>query len=387
MRGVDHPVSIAAAICVMVLGSLNFPLMPMVVGAMTDHLAFSTREIGIVASADMFGMFLSALCALYWIRRVNFRWAAMSFCLCLVLANVVSSLLTSFSELALVRLLAGFCGGSMMAIGSTLVSDTSTPERNFALLTAAQMATAALGFLVLPGIITARGTQGVFLFLATIVTPALVASTLIPTFGAWQQSAADPSGIRSSRGKAIAIAVLVTLPGFLFHLGYGASWTYIERLGVSSGMSPDSVGRALSASFLAGVMGSLLAWWLGLRWGRFVPFAVTISVQLVSLGVLAFVMDTVTGFVAALMAYAFFLNFPIPYQIGLAVTLDRTGRAAVLYLLMLKAGIAIAPLFASSFVTAQDYTIPLVIAAICYSACFLNLAMLLRAFAARLRAP
>ena len=55
---VDRKVSIAAALFVFVMGSISFPLLPMVVGAVTDHLDFSTREVGLIASADMFGMFL-----------------------------------------------------------------------------------------------------------------------------------------------------------------------------------------------------------------------------------------------------------------------------------------------------------------------------------------
>ena len=366
----------------MVLGSMNFPLMPMIVGAMADHLPFSVQQVGVIASADMFGMFASALFALYWIRRWSWRAAALFFCVGLVACHGLSSQLTDFWQLAAARFAAGFCGGSMMAIGSTLIADTKHPERNVALLTGVQMATAAVGFLVLPAIIESRGAAGVFSFLALLVTPALLAGALIPSAGPWDLGRNVVTSAESGHlsRSAVLVALLVTLPGFLFHLGYGASWAFIERLGVSSGLSLDTVGQALSASFLAGVAGSATAWLLGMKYGRNVPFIVTVIAQLTTLTILAFLLDGVVVFVSALMVYAFFLNFPIPYQIGLAVSLDTTGRAAVLYLLMLKAGIAIAPLLAAQFVVGDDYTFPLMLAALFYSACFAHLIWVQRRF-------
>ena len=107
---VDRTVRIAAALFVFVMGSISFPLLPMVVGAVTDHLDFSVRQVGLIASADMFGMFLAAIAAIYWIRRANWRQLAIGLALCLCLCHAVSSQLQEFVPLLMIRLLAGFCG-------------------------------------------------------------------------------------------------------------------------------------------------------------------------------------------------------------------------------------------------------------------------------------
>ena len=316
-----------------------------------------------IASADMFGMFGSALCALYWIRKWQWRRAALVFSTSLIACHLLSSQVTEFWQFNIVRFLAGFCGGSMMAIGSTIIGDTRNPERNVAILTGTQMATAAGGFFVLPGIIQAHGAEGVFQFLALLVVPAVIASGLVPIAGKWRKTT-NPTPESESRNlsyRMVVLALLVTLPGFLFHVAYGASWAFIERIGVHAGLSLDTVGQALSASFLAGVAGSAAAFGLGMRWGRTIPFTVTIAAQLATLSILAYFLEGAVVYVSALMVYAFFLNFPIPYHIGLAVSLDKTGRAAVLYLLMLKAGIAIAPFMAAQFVSGSDFTAPLLI--------------------------
>jgi predicted MFS family arabinose efflux permease len=375
---VDRTVRIVAALFVFVMGSISFPLLPMVVGAVTDHLDFSTREVGLIASADMFGMFLAAIAAIYWIRRANWRRLAIGLALCLCLCHVVSSQLQHFAPLLAVRLLAGFCGGSMMALGGTALTDGSRPERNTALFIGMQMAVASAGFLVMPRFIEGYGVAGAYGFLAALAMPALIAAFWMPSAGKWPRESEEGSVAKSGlTGSALTRAVLVvlfaTLPAFWFHVAYAASWAYIERLGVASGMSVEAVGQTLSLSFLAGIGGSVVAWLLSDRIGRLWPCVITLALQLASLGVLGFYLTGPTAYVLALMVYVFCITFPFPYLLAFAIEMDRTGRAAVLFLLMVKAGIAIGPFFASNFVSKTDFTLPLLIAAIFYSVCLVNL--------------
>jgi hypothetical protein len=77
-------------------------------------------------------------------------------------------------------------------------------------------------------------------------------------------------------------------------------------------------------------------------------------------------------YLGALMVFVFFVNFPNSYQVGLAVNADSTGRAAVVFLLMLKAGIAVAPYLAAAFVSGNDFHGPMILGAILYTLSFLN---------------
>ena len=141
--------------------------------------------------------------------------------------------------------------------------------------------------------------------------------------------------------RALLVLLFATLPAFWFHVAYAASWAYIERLGVASGMSVEAVGQTLSLSFLAGIGGSVVAWLLSDRIGRLWPCVITLALQLASLGMLAFNLNSPTVYVFALMIYVFCITFPFPYLLAFAIEMDRTGRGAVLFLLMVKAGIAI----------------------------------------------
>jgi len=375
---VDRTVRIAAALFVFVMGSISFPLLPMVVGAVTDHLDFSVRQVGLIASADMFGMFLAAIAAIYWIRRANWRQLAIGLALCLCLCHAVSSQLQEFVPLLMIRLLAGFCGGSMMALGGTALTDGSRPERNTALFIGMQMAVASTGFMVMPRFIEGYGVAGAYGFLAVLAVPAVIAAFWMPTAGRWPRESEEGNVANSVlTGSAFTRALLVllfaTLPAFWFHVAYAASWAYIERLGVASGMSVEAVGQTLSLSFLAGIGGSVVAWLLSDRIGRLWPCVITLALQLASLGMLAFNLNSPTVYVFALMIYVFCITFPFPYLLAFAIEMDRTGRGAVLFLLMVKAGIAIGPFFASNFVSKTDFTLPLLIAAIFYTFCLVNM--------------
>lgn len=368
----NSPKGIVAAIGVGVTGSLALPFLPMTVGALTDNLELTPQQVGFVVSSDMAGMILANLAALWWIRRVDWRKLALCFALLLLFSHTVSTQAETFELLVIMRLLAGFAGGSMMAIGSTTLGDTSNPERNIAFSIATHSIIAACGLLFMPAMIQRFGVAGVFGTMAALALPVFLFLPWLSRQGRWRGTV--KRGITPSISRhAILIALLVTLPGFLFHVGYAATWAYMERIGVNLGLSLTMVGSAISLSMIVALFGSLTASVIGLRWGRVIPFAVTIVLQLIALYILGFRLSGYTTYLAALLLYAFCINFPIPYQVGLAVKMDQTGRATVMYLLMLKAGVAIAPPIAAVFVRNGNFLPVIVMGALFYTASFMLL--------------
>ena len=371
-RNVDHSISIFAGIFTFVFGSLGYPLLPMIVGALQDHLHFTIRQVGAIASGEMSGMFVSAALALLWIRKVDWRWTAFGCCIALIACHILSGQVSSFAALLSLRFLAGLFGGSMMAIGATAVGDSSNPEANVALLNVAQTAMCAIGFYVMPPLVDSYGTTGAFVFLAVYVLPALVIAMLLPASGRWPKPGHAIDTAKPASKGAIAVLLFVSFPAFLFFAGYASSWAYIERIGVTAGLSHKEVGTALSISLIAGSVGSIAAWLLRMRVGRLIPTFVTLLCQLASLAVLLWFLQGPLFYLAALMVFVFFVNFPNSYQVGLAVNADVTGRAAVVFLLMLKAGIAVAPYLAATFVIGSDFHGPMILGAVLYTLSFLN---------------
>ena len=372
-RAVDHPITIGAAIVVLALGSLNYPMMPLIVGALADRLGMSPQQAGLVATADTFGMFVASVSALYWSRRFDWRHIAFVLSVALVIAHLASAAGQTLWAVATARACAGFFGGAMMALGNTVLGDTRDRERHVALFNIVQMGIVSVAFVIAPLTIKAAGTYGIFTFLAVLVAPAILISWLLPAAGKWQVAAvAQADGSEESLGSRVAWVVAGAFPVFLFFLAYGASWTYMERVGVAAGLSRDTVSHALSLSVFVAVIASAISWVLGTRLGRIVPLFVTVLFQFVSLAILLKYGASAFAYTAAVCIYFFFINFPAPYQIGTTLIVDRTGRGAIVFLLMLKAGVVVGPFVASRFVTSHDFSGALWIAAAFFGLSYLN---------------
>lgn len=371
-RSVDHPVSVVCAILVFTLGSLNYPMMPLIVGAISDQYGLAPDKVGLIATADTLGMFIASASALYWIRRVNWRMAAFVFGFALVITHLLSAFSTTLFTLMASRLAAGFCGGALMALGNIIVGDTLTRERNVALLSLIQMGVVGVAYLIVPPIIAQHGATGLFLFMAVFVAPVMLIGQFIPKAGVWPAplAALEKSGTKVS-ASAIMWVIGGCLPVFLFFLAYGASWTYMERIGVAAGLSRLVVGHALSLSIWAAVIGSAVSWVYATRYGQIRPLFVTLICQLISLGMLLFFAQSSTVFAVAVSIYFLFINFAGAYQIAVALNVDRTGRGAIIFLLMLKGGVTVGPFVASLLVTRQNYTGAIVVSAVFFTLSFL----------------
>ncbi|WP_374572002.1 MFS transporter [Phenylobacterium sp.] len=381
-HAVDHPLAITAALLILVFGSLNYPLTPILVGVISDHLPISPAQAGLVATADMLGMFAASAAALFWVRRLNWRHTAFGMSAALVGAHVLSGFCTELAPLLAARFVAGFFAGSMMALGNTVLGDSTNPERKTAIFNIVQQGACSIAFLAIPAAVDGFGSKGAFGFLALYVLPALGLSWLLPAAGRWPRPEAahgDTGGGAPLSGSAVGAIVAATLPVFMFFLAFGASWTYIERIGVTAGFTHADVAKGLSIATVAGMAGSTAAWALGVRFGRVLPLLATTVFQLVALGLLGFFLHGFFAYAAALAIYGFFMNFATSYQIGVALQADRTGRGAVIFLLMLKAGVVVGPLAGAALVGADGFTGPLVLAAVFFALSFLVTCVVARA--------
>ena len=111
-RAVDRRSAVASVIGLGAIGSIVFILLPLLIGAFSDRLALTAEQVGWLGSADMIGMFLAAVLATAWIRSLNWRMAALAAAALLAFCHLLSAGVTEFSALLVVRVIAGFAGGS-----------------------------------------------------------------------------------------------------------------------------------------------------------------------------------------------------------------------------------------------------------------------------------
>ena len=115
-------------------------IMPVYVGALADSYGFDNRQLGWLTSSELSGQAVAILIALYWIRRLSWRVIMLWSSLALMVCNLLSiSADGAYALLLLLRCLAGFAVGSILAIGCTLLGDTVQADRNFGLLIGAEV--------------------------------------------------------------------------------------------------------------------------------------------------------------------------------------------------------------------------------------------------------
>jgi len=384
---INAPPSIAAAIAIGIIGSLALPFLPMTVGVLTDELGFTQRQVGLLASADMAGMLLGNIGALFWVRHRYWRWITVCMTLTLLAAHATTTVLTLGQPTLLTllgcRIAAGAAGGAMMAIGATAIGDTLKREKNIALWTASQSLVSAAAFLLMPTMVARYGAAGVFGMMTCL---ALLAILFVPLLAHSQAHAGRPFPIGESLDKGdaagmtaanIRLALLATLPGLLFHMGYSAIWTYVERIGIAAGLTLLDVSRAIAMALIVAITGGLSAFFLATRWGYTIPLVITLTLQVTAIALLSQSQESLFNYTVALMLFTFCLNFPIPYHLGIALTIDRSGRTPIFYLIMLKIGVAITPSLVSIAITPGNYLPALLGGVVFFTLCFLHLLLLI----------
>jgi len=362
-RSVNLPLAILGVITLGVIGSIVFLLLPMLIGAFTEILSLSTTQVGLLGSADMTGMFIAALVATGWIRTCNWRVIAALACGLLIACHILSGFVQSFVPLYLIRVLAGFAGGSLMSIALTSLGDTRQPDRFFALFIAGQLTLGGLGLWLFPGFLAQFGLRGVFSALAVVVLCASLFILFIPQQG----RKIEPTPISPSRDRAknhsLLPGLMALLACFIFNLGIMAVWAYLERMGNAAGLEASFIGSTLAMSLFGALCGALLAAVMADRFGRVIPLIITVVVQIIALLLLGGEI-TKNSFLAGVMLFAFTWNFPVPFQLAITVTMDISGRLVVLFLSAVKLGYAAAPVIVAQLImTGSGFTPVIVLAA------------------------
>ncbi len=348
-RGIDRPAAILGVIILGVTGSIVFLLLPMLIGAFTENLSLTAAQVGLLGSADMTGMFIAAVVATGWIRSYNWRVIAALACGLLIVCHILSGFVQLFILLFLIRVIAGFAGGSLMSIALTSLGDTRQPDRFFALFIAGQLTLGGLGLWLFPGFLAQFGLGGVFGALAVVVLGASLFIPFIPQQGRKIEPAVTSSSKSRAANRAMLPGLMALLACFIFNLGIMAVWAYLERMGNAAGLEASYIGSTLAVSLAGALVGALLAAAIANRFGRVIPLILTLVVQVVALLLLSGELSR-NAFLVGVMLFAFAWNFPVPFQLAITVSMDVSGRLVVLFLSAVKLGYAAGPVIAAQLI-------------------------------------
>lgn len=339
-------VKVAAAILLSVAGIAAFSILPVMIGAIADARGLSASEAGYVAAADLCGFALAAVAAVFWVGRINARLAAGLGLIAALAGNLLSLHAAGFDVLLGARALAGVGAGTAYAVAMSTLSRSARAERDFGIMVAAQILYQVVALLVLPRWVTAWGTEAVFLSLAGTVMVAFVALVPEPPVAAATQGRRVTARSRPGWRALAAVA--------LFSVNLGALWTYIERIGVQTSLTPSRTGTILAVALALSVLGALAASAVGSSAGWRRPFIVAVLAQLLALALLTEA-SGVSGFTAGAVLYSLAWAFAVPLLYAMVAGTDPSGRLIVLAPAAQAIGTGLGPALAGSLLGGASY--------------------------------
>ena len=374
---VNRPASLATLVLHSSFAAFVLLTAPALVGAFIAELELTPRQAGYVISADMAGMGLASVPAMFWLTRINWRKVALVSLWLNALCHFLSAGADSFAQLLWARLFAGLFAGTSMCVCLASIGLTEHKERNFAFWVVGQLVLASLGLAFMPRAIPQWGVSGVYIALAlgVLLISALVKflprakseQVRLPNDKSRTDAPADCDQRRWLTGflpsvflsSTLLSSVLGILAIYCFYVALGGVWTYLERIGDASNISAERIGYYLSIASLTGIAGALSASCLGDKWGCVKPvilgFCAILAALLLLLGTAQATSYAATGYVIAASLFKCAWTFVLPFMLAALSATDASGRVIVTINIFIGAGLTTGPALASSVLKGESY--------------------------------
>ncbi|MFC6299497.1 MFS transporter [Pseudomonas sp. CCM 7893] len=328
---------------------------PAVAAQLAGQWQLSPSRIGDLFSTELGAMSLATLPAFWWLKRVDWRQAALVAGVLFIAANLLSMLVDTYSTLLALRFASALAGGSLMIICLASAAATANPSRVYGLWVMGQLVVGAIGLGVLPGLFARYGLGACYLILAGLMTLLLPLARCFPAGSpaACQTGSEAPPG---SRGKA-ALGILGVLT---FYISLSGIWTFIGSISASAGISPQHSGEILAIATVMGIVGAGCASLIGTRLPRllllFLGYGLMAGAVLLLLG-----QPTLMRFALAALLFKFTWTFILPLILACLADLDPTGKLMNASNLVIGGGLAIGPAVAGRLIEASGGFAPLLI--------------------------
>lgn len=335
-------------------GFFYINIMSAIVDGLITGLGFSNAQAGLVGSANIYGASVGSLCAVFIVRRVQWRPALVVLFGLLMVIDLMSTAIHDPLALTIVRAGHGFVGGMTVGIAYSVMARLNSPDRAFGMLLVLQFGLGGLGVMFLPLLVPLYGAQILFFVLAGLTAIALVSMLAIPKALGRNPSKAELAAIPVSYRKLTVLLALLAL--FLFQAGNMSLAAFIIRLGEHAQLSRDFIGQALGWATWIGAAGAGLVIFMGTRLGRLRPL---IAAFLLTFAGTAgfFWSESQPVFMIANVGTAITWSFVVPYLFGMLSRLDPTGRLATLGGFVSKCGLASGPLAAGLLLRTDNFNL------------------------------
>lgn len=320
-------------------GALIYLIAPVLIGTAMDSLALDSEKAGLLLAAYFLGYTLITTSAVFWLRHVNMRSAAWASNGVFIAALLISATQGSLTLIYSGFFFAGVGAGMLYGISITIIGQSESPDKYFGVALAAQLVLGSGLLFAGPAVIGPKfGFAGLLIACAIFVAMLAVTTQWTPdTIHRTQQSTLNNSS--EGHGLTVTLSLVALLCWFT---GYSGIYAFVERIGVSGGLSGQQIGLILSLTIITGVAGAMGAAWLGSRWGHMRPHLIGLAGTVITIALLSN-SPGILQYSLAIVALTLSLNFWLAYMLGSVTRVDISGRYAVLTTAALGGGAMIGP--------------------------------------------
>ena len=304
-------------------GELGSMMMPFQIGALIDGLDLGEAAAGLLGSAETVTIGCCMLVVALGAVRMSPRKMAVCGAVIAGSGQLLSALTDIYALILIFRVAVGLGSALCLAAAIMTIASSRHPESLTGHVYAYVILLLALLIYLVPWILSGGYHRALFTLFAILTFLGILLLFKLPSEQIQQQQIFD---IKTGINSYWLIAIFLT-GEFLYLAGIGTVWSFIERIGLSVGMTPHDVGLYLSLGMLVSVVGSFTAGFIGMRLGRILPLAGGAILTGVAGGLVSASMDVVS-YVTGMFIFLFLLSFVLPYVIGTAAMIDRSGRLA-----------------------------------------------------------
>jgi len=311
---------LVSAILLGLVGAFVIFITPGFLAVVAQKTGFDDDQLGYLVAWDINAMGVTIGLSTFALARVRWRLAAGVGLGLIIVGNLLTALVVSFPAMAAARVIAGSGEGIAIGFAFAALGRATNPDRAFAiyLVTGALFSTAFL--YSLPAIQAAISPAALFTIVAAANVLVMISLRHFP------DGSKDEPEIFAGGGKLdLRYSSGALLGVFLLFFAMGAMWSYSERIGQVSGLSPETMATGLSIGTMAGVVGAGLAGVLPRKWGRSIPLLISGAAGIVSFFLFRGQVASGTFIVAAILLM-FSWNFAQPLVSGICAEACKRGR-------------------------------------------------------------
>ena len=332
-------------------GFLSYLVMPYLIGSVADGMGLGVDRAGLIASAALLIVALSAFAISAKVRVLPRRKVALLGGVIAVVGHSLSLLTNSIEALVICRAVAGVGAGMALAIGNACLAASHDPSKAYGQVMML-LATVTAGVIVSLGYITEVWSYyGVYGTQAIVVALMLIPMSFLP-----ESDEARPEDDMSRGEVPMLPAVLIVVGILLWHFCDNSIWGFSERIGNKIGMEPDVIGWLLGGGLFVGVIGGLIASSIGTRYGRIWPVCAGVVTAMTCISVITST-DTVAIYTAGILTYIVSFMFISSYIYGLVGELDHHGRVMAAASGAGNIGVALAPFISGRLIASVGYEV------------------------------